>query len=120
MPLSQKTMSMVASPTVAASPPPRIERATAACMFKTAKTLYKPPSSVHAQAERLTQADAEALIHDHGAEAYGEARRRERDVILPDGTTHAGRTPAHWRRMALTVARMTGKRVGGRTPAHEF
>ena len=60
MPLSQKTMSMMASPTVAASPPPRIERATAACMLKTAKTLYKPPSSVHAQAERLARADAEA------------------------------------------------------------
>ena len=26
------------------------------------------------QAERLAQADAEALIRDHGAEAYGEAR----------------------------------------------
>ena len=47
-------------------------------------------------AERLALADAEALIRDHGAEAYSEARERERDVILPDGTTHAGRTPAHW------------------------
>jgi hypothetical protein len=64
------------------------------------------------QAERLAQADAEALVRDHGAEAYREARERERDVILPDGTTHAGRTPAHWRRVALIVARMTGKRVG--------
>ena len=64
------------------------------------------------QAERLAQADAEALIRDHGAEAYEEARQRERDVILADGTTHAGRTPAHWRRVALIVARMTGKRVG--------
>ena len=43
---------------------------------------------------------------------YSEARRRERDVILPGGTTHAGRTPAHWRRVALIVARMAGKRVG--------
>ena len=64
------------------------------------------------QAERLAQADAEALIRDHGVEAYSEARQRERDVILPDGTTHAGRTPAHWRRVALIVARRTGKRVG--------
>ena len=31
-------------------------------------------------AERLAQADAEALVRDQGAEAYGEARRRERDV----------------------------------------
>jgi hypothetical protein len=33
-------------------------------------------------ARRLAQADAEALIRDHGAEAYREARERERDVIL--------------------------------------
>ncbi len=46
------------------------------------------------QVQRLALADAEALVRDHGAEAYSEARRRERDVILPDGTTHAGRTPA--------------------------
>ena len=51
-------------------------------------------------------------MRDRGAEAYSEARQRERDVILPDGTTHAGRTPARWGRVALIVARMTGKRVG--------
>ncbi len=64
------------------------------------------------KAHWLAQADAEALIRDHGGGAYSEARQRERDVILPDGTTHAGRRPAHWRRVALIVARMTGKRVG--------
>jgi hypothetical protein len=37
-------------------------------------------------AARLAQADAEALIRDLGGEAYYEARRRERDVVLPDGT----------------------------------
>ena len=64
-------------------------------------------------ARRLAQLDAEALIRDHGAEAYREARERERDVILTEGgTTYAGRTPAHWRRVALIVARRTGKRVG--------
>ncbi len=47
-----------------------------------------------------------------GVEAYVEARHRERDVILPDVTTHAGRTPAHWRQVALIVSRLTGKRVG--------
>jgi len=31
-------------------------------------------------------------------------------VILPDGTTHAGRTPAHWRPVALVVALVAGKR----------
>ncbi len=45
---------------------------------------------------RLAQADADDLIPDHGAEAYGEARRRERDVVLQDGSTHADRTPEHW------------------------
>ncbi len=64
------------------------------------------------QAYGLAQADAEALIRDHGGEAYSEARQRERDMRLPDGTTHAGRTPAHWRRVALIVAKRTGHRVG--------
>ncbi len=64
------------------------------------------------EARRLAQADAEALIRDDGAEAYGEARQRECDAIPSDETTHAGRTPAHWRRVALIVARMTGKRIG--------
>ncbi len=64
------------------------------------------------QAERLAQADAEALMRDHGREGYRVARQRERDVILADGTTHAGRTPAHWRRVALIVAKRTGHRVG--------
>ena len=62
--------------------------------------------------QRLAQADAEALIRDHGAETDGQARRRERDVTLPDGTTHAGRTPAHLRRVALIVAKRTGHKVG--------
>jgi hypothetical protein len=45
---------------------------------------------------RLAQADAEALrSRDHAAETYSEARQRERDVILPDRTTHAFRTLAH-------------------------
>jgi hypothetical protein len=64
-------------------------------------------------AARLAQADADALLRDHGAAAaYREARRRERDLVLPDGTTHAGRTPAHWRKVALIVARRAGHAVG--------
>ena len=64
------------------------------------------------EARRLANADANALIRDHGPQAYLEARRRERDVILPDGTTHQGRTPAHWRRVALIIAKRTGRDVG--------
>ena len=63
-------------------------------------------------AERLAQADAWALIRDHGGYAYGEARARECDVVLPNGTTHAGRTPAQWGRVALIVAMRTGASVG--------
>ena len=61
---------------------------------------------------RLLQADAEALICEHGAEAYVEARRRQRDAVLPDGTTHQGRTAAHWRRVALRVAKLTRHTIG--------
>jgi len=64
------------------------------------------------EAHQLAQVDAEALVRDHGKRAYREARERERDVVLPDGTTHAGRTPAHWRRVAQIAARLTGKRIG--------
>src|SRR5271157_2290074 len=51
------------------------------------------------------EAEAEALIRDAGDRAYSEARRREReassDPIAKD-----------WGRVALAVARKTGKRVG--------
>jgi hypothetical protein len=67
--------------------------------------------STSGEADSLEKADAEALIRDYGDDAYGEARGRER-AGLPDGTTHPGRPPAHWRRVALIVASMTGKRVG--------
>jgi hypothetical protein len=64
------------------------------------------------EAQRLAEADAGVLVREQGAEPYWEARRRERDVILPDGTTHQGRTPAHWRRVALIVAKRTGHAIG--------
>ena len=54
------------------------------------------------------KADAEALIRDHGAEAYSEARQRERNVILPDGATHAGR---YWPSRLLSVALSRSERV---------
>ena len=37
------------------------------------------------EARRLAQADAEALIRDHGAEAHSEARQREHDVTRSNG-----------------------------------
>jgi hypothetical protein len=56
------------------------------------------------------KADAEALIRDH-------ALRPMARLACASGTTHAGRTPAHWGRVALIVVRMTGKRVGLDTAA---
>ena len=62
------------------------------------------------EARRLAEADAEALIRDHGGRAYIEAHWRQRDAILTDGTTYGGRTREHWRRVALIVAKRTGRR----------
>lgn len=63
-------------------------------------------------ASSLVQADAQALIRDHSKAAYFEARRRQRDLAPPDDATHPGRTPEHWRKVALVVAKLTGHIVG--------
>jgi len=39
------------------------------------------------EARRLVQADAEALIRDHGAEAYGVPAGASMTLVLPRGTT---------------------------------
>ena len=57
------------------------------------------------EAEQRATERAERLIRDLGDGAYREARRGEREA-LDDNSA------AHWRRVALAVARMTGKRVG--------
>ena len=36
----------------------------------------------HQEARRLVQADAKALFRNHGGEAYGEGRQRERGMLL--------------------------------------
>ena len=64
------------------------------------------------EAAQVAQADVDALIRGHGDEAYRMAHDFERDVVLPDGTAHRGRKPAHWRRVALLVAKRTGRAVG--------
>jgi hypothetical protein len=56
-------------------------------------------------ARRLAQADAEALIRDHGAEAYSKARQREHEAS-------SDAMVKHWRRVVLAIAKKTGKRVG--------
>ena len=51
------------------------------------------------------EAEAEAMIHDLGHRAFSEARRREREASSDE-------IAEDWARVALAVARMTGKRVG--------
>ena len=56
------------------------------------------------QAERI-EAEADALISDLGDGAYVEARRREREASSDE-------MEREWRRIALAIARKTGKSVG--------
>ena len=64
------------------------------------------------EAARLVSADADALVLQHGEQAYSIARRWERAVARPGGATYYGRTRTHWRRVALLIARKTGRQVG--------
>jgi hypothetical protein len=57
------------------------------------------------EAEQRATERAERVIRGLGDGAYSEARRSEREALDLE-------TPAHWRRVTLIVARMTGKRVG--------
>jgi hypothetical protein len=54
--------------------------------------------------ERI-EAEADELIHKLGVGAYPAARRREHEA-------GSGAMARHWRRVALAVARKTGRRVG--------
>ena len=56
------------------------------------------------QAERI-EAEAEALISDLGDGAYSEARRRAREASSDE-------MEREWSRVALAVARKTGRKVG--------
>jgi len=56
------------------------------------------------QAERI-EAEADALISDLGDGAYAEARRRAREASSDE-------MEREWSRVALSVARKTGKRIG--------
>jgi hypothetical protein len=54
---------------------------------------------------RRVETDAAALLAEYKHAAYSEARQRQQDA-------HNTETFAHWGRVALAVARLTGKRVG--------
>ncbi len=54
---------------------------------------------------RQAETEARTLIAEHGAGAYVEARRRERDAV---GSEDAVR----WRRAAIVNAKRTGRRIG--------
>ena len=55
--------------------------------------------------QRAIEAEAYALIRRFDADAYGEARFREREAS-------SEASARHWNRVALAVAHKTGKRVG--------
>ncbi len=57
------------------------------------------------EAAEWAEKDAIGLIAEHGVDAYGEARRREREC-------HGAEEAARWRRTALAIAKRTGKRIG--------
>ena len=57
------------------------------------------------EASKRTEAAADKLIHNLGVAAYSAARRREHEATCK---ALAG----DWRRVALAVARKTGRRVG--------
>jgi len=54
---------------------------------------------------RRAEADAVTLIAEGRLGAYSEARQRQQDA-------HNAESFAHWGRVALAVARKTGRRVG--------
>ena len=49
-------------------------------------------------------AEADAMVHDLGVAAYGEARRREHEAS-------SDATARYWSRVALAVARMIGRHI---------
>jgi len=49
---------------------------------------------------------------ESGPAAEGVPSSSSLRAVYGAAPTHAGRTSAHWRRVALIVTRMTGKRIG--------
>ena len=64
------------------------------------------------EARRLVQADAEALVATMAPRPMVRLASASATWSCPMGQPTPGRTPAHWRRAALIVARMMSKRVG--------
>ena len=62
-------------------------------------------SEAGADCRKRIEAEAEALIRDLGDRAYSEARLREREAS-------SGEIARDWSRIALAVARKTGKCIG--------
>ena len=54
---------------------------------------------------RQTEVEAEALIAVEGARAYAEARQRQRDTFNAEDA-------ARWRRVAVAIAKRSGRRIG--------
>jgi hypothetical protein len=61
------------------------------------------------EANRLAEADADALISRMQGQDYGEARRRERFTLVNSAVNDSLRNPAHWRRVAMIITKRTGR-----------
>ncbi len=57
------------------------------------------------EAAERAEKDAIGLIAERGVDAYGEARRRERECQGAEEVTR-------WHRAAVAIAKRTGKRIG--------
>ena len=64
------------------------------------------------EAAQLAEADTNTLLFSEGQQAYWEARRRERFNLLYVGGGSNMRPSAHWRRVALIIAKRTGHHIG--------
>jgi predicted hydrolase (HD superfamily) len=58
------------------------------------------------EAAELARADAHELVRTYGKSASNVAHIFEYDAVLPDGTTHKGRTSEQWRCVALLIENM--------------
>lgn len=63
------------------------------------------------EAALLVERDAQALIQEHGAQAYGVARSRAR-LIRHGGLIDDSRPDGHWHAVSRRVADLVGHQIG--------
>jgi hypothetical protein len=101
--------SVAAAQEVHYSPEEKLDAIDAGLIASAARSIdfasYSLTDSAVLECARSARARRRAHIRDHGAKAYGEARRCQREALDLD-------TAARWRRVASAVAMRTGRRVG--------